>query len=150
MATPAEIALLLPVVISRARKLTRNYHDGEDLAHDAILKALHASDSCQHHLGGWVYSILTSTFLTRMERVKSDIERVDRYSLEVEAQIMPDVDIELELRRVLRKINRLPKDQRVPLKLAVIGVEYEEIATLLKIPIGTVRSRIARAREALK
>ena len=137
-----------------ARFLCRNTADADDLVQDTLVKAIARAD--QFRLGTdlrvWLFSILHNTFVSgirsyeRRQRA-APIGDDDDDRLRVEA----DQDTQVELRRVLAAVDRLPDDQRrVILLVSVDGLTTDEAAVVLGLPVGTVRSRLARGREALR
>jgi RNA polymerase sigma-70 factor (ECF subfamily) len=69
----------------------------------------------------------------------------------VEVAVPPEQDWSLAARDMVRGLDRLSADQREVLLLVVVeGLEYQDVATVLGVPIGTVMSRLSRARDALR
>jgi len=149
-----------------AYRLTGNRDDAEDLVQDSVLEALRSFD--QFHLGSrfdrWMQRIITYNFIDRQRtrpkvRVESldqprEGEEDDQRTLEV-----PDVTDDpahlLEERElaepVQRALDELPAEYRAVVVLSDIeDYSYEEVAVALKVPIGTVRSRLNRGRNILR
>lgn len=130
--------------------------DAEDLAQDALFRVLTRLDSFSgaSSLGTWIYRLTTNLCLTHLRRRKrspvqtgpiSDSPGQDR-------ELGPGSGVQTgeALSRVRAALTDLPDDQRAILILRdVRGLEYEQLAEVLEIPIGTVRSRLFRARRAL-
>jgi RNA polymerase sigma-70 factor (ECF subfamily) len=155
-----------------ARRLTKNEADAEDLVAESVTRAWQARASLAdtRAFRAWMFRILTNTFISerrkmlarpREERlVDESSEREDAFSL-FERLHQPFLlwfaNPEQEfLDKLLgedldRAIAALPEHYRVVVVLAdVEGLKYNEIAEALDLPIGTVRSRLARARSALQ
>jgi RNA polymerase sigma-70 factor (ECF subfamily) len=144
-----------------ATRLTGNAADADDLVQDTMLKAYRAWD--RFELGtnakGWLLTILRHAFINEYRRRKRRPESVDVSALEqftVLSDIQEDdpqgaffdriVDDE-----VLRAIDELPEAFRETLVLSdVEGLSYQEIARVLEVPVGTVKSRLFRARQMLQ
>src|SRR4051794_4955385 len=125
----------------------------DDLVQDTLERAL----SRWHlrraggNLRGWLYAILYNRFLSDQQRLR---RRGPHGALSEDAEI-PGIaggqDSALEHRDLLRAFSTLPEEQRsVLLLIAVEDLSYEEAAQVLGVPIGTVMSRLSRARERLR
>ena len=151
-----------------ALRLTRNPADAEDLVQETYLKAYRAYGSFQEgtNLRAWLYRILTNTFINSYRSKKRRPDEIDLDEVEdlylyrrlggLEAATMSR-SAEDELLdwftdgEVKDALDSLPENFRVPVILAdVEGFSYKEIAEMLKIPIGTVMSRLHRGRKALQ
>ncbi len=165
-----EITGLLDRLYGAALRLAKNRADAEDLVAEAVAKAwanfhtLH-DRSCFH---GWVFRILTNTFLTEcrktaprsLDALCDEHENEPPFSL-FERLHQPFLlwwgNPEQEfLNKVLREdlqraVDALPEVFRIPVILSDLeGLNYHEIAESLGVPIGTVRSRLARGRAQLQ
>ena len=142
-----------------ARWLVRNESDAEDLVQETYRKALLSFASFQTgtNFRAWMFRILKNTFLSscsRLERrmtVAMDSEP-DGSELAVESETPETILIERSNReQVQRAIDDLPGHYREALLLCEVDeMSYQEIAGILSIPIGTVMSRLARARGAIR
>ena len=142
-----------------ARWMARDSHDAEDIVQETYLKALRAFASFRPgtNFHAWMFRILKNTFLS--SRSKLDRRMTVAMDLEDDG---PDLPVEYEtpdsilIRRsdsesVQRAINDLPAHSREVLLLCEVEeMSYQEIAEILEIPIGTVMSRLARARKAVR
>lgn len=136
----------------------------EDAAQEAFLRAWRGRESFQGESSftGWLYQVTRNTCIDLLRR-KGVSEGGGLVSLEGDedepALQLPDPapgpqerTEQAERARVIRQaLNRLPPDKRNPLVLrALDGLSYQEIGDVMGLPVGTVRSRIARARLALR
>jgi len=139
--------------------LAQNREDAEDLVQETFVKALRGFGSFrpETNFRAWIFQILRNTFLSsqsRLERRKTVPLDPDETSLELsgttgtaESPLIERADAEL----VLHEINQLPPAFREVLLLCdVEEMSYKEIAEVLSVPIGTVMSRLARARKAVR
>ena len=139
-------------LIKFALKLTNNKSDAEDLAHTTILKALEKQHLFKEgsNLQYWLGTIQYNTFVTKHRKdrkfhIKGDNELLLKY-----IRIDPNQEKHIELKNILTANNKLTKKHRIVILLYYIkGYTQEEIAKLLNISPGTVRSRLYRARQAL-
>ncbi len=141
---------------SLAYRLTGNHHDAQDLVQEVLLRVRRGLINYQPgNLEGWLGRITTNAFLDRVRRqqrrptvsLPEDAESFIPGSAGIEAE-MAAADLPDDLQRLLAD---LPVDYRAPVVLKdVLGYSYEDIATNLNIPLGTVRSRIHRGRSRLK
>lgn len=134
-----------------ARWLVRNGDDAEDIVQDAFLSAFKALDGFR---GGdartWVLAIVRNTAMNFLRRRKPGTQ-IDTDLME-DGSPNPEQGMLAEARReqVRRAIARLEPEFREALVLREIeGLSYKEIAAVLDIPVGTVMSRLARARQRL-
>ena len=147
-----------------AFRFTNNQADASDIAQEAFIKAYRAIGSfrgdCSFYT--WLYRITVNTAKSFLEsnskhRYSLDVDAPDFESQDTQgvltSQESPDRLIESdELKKVIFKaLNELPSDLKQAIMLREIdGMSYEEIASIMKTPIGTVRSRIFRARQFIE
>jgi RNA polymerase sigma-70 factor (ECF subfamily) len=167
----AEIPALLPGLLATAQRLSRNDTDAEDLVADAIVKALGSLESLRDRasLRGWMCRILTNTFFSQKRRAaaKAETREYEESDGSDEAfsiferlhqpfllwHTNPERDF---LNRLLQEdvacaVDTLPEAFRVVVVLVEIqGFSYQEAADALDVPVGTVRSRLARGRSLLQ
>lgn len=150
----AELVALLPRLRRFALGLTGAADQADDLVQAGCLKALERSDQWQPgtSLASWMYRILQTTWIdqqrtaTRRNTV-ADTDAVERHATD-DAERRRDAGD--NLRDVEREIAALPDEQRVVLVLVCVeGMAYKEAAAVLDLPVGTVMSRLARARGRL-
>jgi RNA polymerase sigma factor (sigma-70 family) len=142
-----------------ARWLVHNSNDAEDLVQETYLKALRSFASFQSgtNFRAWIFQILRNTFLSsrsKLERrmtVAMDSEE-DRPELAVDTETPETILMNRSNSQLAqRAIDDLPVHYRETLLLCEVEeMSYQEIAEILSIPIGTVMSRLARARKALR
>jgi RNA polymerase sigma-70 factor (ECF subfamily) len=142
-----------------ARWLVHNSNDAEDLVQETYLKALRSFGSFQPgtNFRAWIFQILRNTFLTSC----SKLERRMTVAMDSE-EGGPELAVDTETpetilmnrsnsQLVQRAIDDLPVHYRETLLLCEVEeMSYQEIAEILSIPIGTVMSRLARARKAVR
>lgn len=153
-----EIRERMVAVLPRLRRfayaLTGNAEQGDDLVQDACLRALSRIDQWQPgtRLDSWMYRIAQNIWLDRVRANKVRGEVVD---VEVAEAIAGSdgravTESELTLQAVAAALARLPAEQRAVVALVCVeGASYKEAAEITGVPIGTVMSRLARARRAL-
>jgi RNA polymerase sigma factor (sigma-70 family) len=142
-----------------ARWLVRNQGDAEDLVQETYRKALHSFASFQPgtNFRGWIFRILRNTFLSsrsgleRKMTVAMESEE-DGSELAAERETPETILIERSNHQLVqRAIDELPAHYRKVLLLCEVEeMSYQQIAEILSIPIGTVMSRLARARRATR
>jgi len=138
-----------------ARWLVRNDHDAEDIVQESFLKAYKAQESFRgSEPKTWMLSIVRNTAMDFLRRVKSN-RAVTLGDPEYEPEDhSPDPEralLEQSRRDLVRQaISQLAPEFREAIVLREIeGLSYKEIASVLGIPMGTVMSRLARARNLL-
>lgn len=137
-----------------ARWLVGNAHDAEDVVQESFIKAFRAVDRLRAESArAWLLTIVRNTALNHMrERPKGEVDWDAGQPEPVDRSAGPETSLLQQERRerVRSAIERLPVDYRAPLILREIeSLSYKEIAWILKIPIGTVMSRLSRARNLL-
>lgn len=130
----------------------RNHPQADDLVQETFAKALKNIAQLREAkaIDAWLYHILYHCWLDarRRERKTEDIDAVNEAGELVSESSPEDV---VAAARVRAAVLRLPDGQREVLSLVDIeGFSYGEVSTILNIPVGTVTSRISRAREALR
>lgn len=145
-------------------RLTLDRDDAKDLVQDTYLKAYRFVESFQKgtNAKAWLFRILKNSFINdyrkkSKEPSKVDYQEVETYynSEDVDRQITPDLRVEalqdMIGDEISNALNALDVDFRTVIILCDLeGFKYEEMAKILDIPIGTVRSRLHRARQLLK
>ncbi|MBQ0821704.1 sigma-70 family RNA polymerase sigma factor [Microvirga sp. HBU67558] len=136
-----------------ARSLTRDEVQAEDLVQDALVRAYEhkASFRPSGNLRGWLLSIVHNAFIDNRRRRIAELRRWEQAAELAESAAMPDQESRVRLQQVQAAFMSLPDEQRAALHLVAIeGLSYQEAATALKIPVGTLMSRLGRARAALR
>jgi RNA polymerase sigma-70 factor (ECF subfamily) len=150
---------LLPSLYNHACWLTRNQAEAEDLVQETFSKALRAFDSfrADTNFKGWIFRILRNTFLTSRTGIAASrtvfLEDHQEALDTTDASPTPEdnlirLDTQAALQRALEQLE--PPLREALLLCDVEEVKYKDIALILDIPIGTVMSRISRARRALR
>jgi RNA polymerase sigma-70 factor (ECF subfamily) len=150
-----QMVQLLPRLRRFAAALTGSVADGDDLVQDTVeraLKNLHQWEPGTR-LDNWMFRIAKNRFIdTRRSHKRSGVIAVDvpENTPSVTGDGARAADARLMLADTLGALQKLPPEQREALVLVTIeGLSYRDAADILQIPIGTLTSRIARAREAL-
>ena len=142
-----------------ARWLVRNSNDAEDLVQETYLKALRSFASFQPdtNFRAWMFRILKNTFLSsrsKLERRMTDamVSEEDGPELAVDMETPETILMNHSNAQLVQcAIDDLPVHYRETLLLCEVEeMSYQEIAEILSIPIGTVMSRLSRARKALR
>lgn len=152
----------LDTVYRVAYRLTRDGHDAEDLVQETYLKACKAFGRFEMREFGirpWLIRILHNTFLNRLAREKKAPRATDHQTLEqihgtdgssVGVMSPPALDYENLDAEVKEALDRLAPEFHVVLTMwGTMEFTYREIAEILSLPIGTVMSRLHRARQQL-
>jgi RNA polymerase sigma-70 factor, ECF subfamily len=157
-AIQAELVALLP----RLRRFARGLAGVPDQADDLVQSACERAIARIHQwtpgtrLDSWMFRIIQTIWLDqkRAQRVRTGEGRVDADSPLVEPELAIDgvreMDSQITYDAVRRAMGKLPEEQRAVMMLVCVeGQSYKEAADTLSIPIGTVMSRLSRARTAL-
>ena len=148
-----QMVQLLPRLRRFAIALTGSAADGDDLVQDTVeraLKNLHAWEPGSR-LDSWMFRIAKNRFIDTRRSAKrgktESIETADEYAALDGERAMQS---HLTFQDTAKALQTLPVEQRQAVALVLVdGLTYREAADILEIPIGTLTSQIARAREAL-
>jgi RNA polymerase sigma-70 factor (ECF subfamily) len=138
----------IPALRRYARALTRDTETADDLVQDTLVRALR-SEHLFHEgdVRSWLYTILTNLNRNRLRT----LARRPAFAPIDEADAPGMSGPEAGMRDIERALESLVEDQRAALLLVVLeGLSYREVAEVQGVPIGTVMSRLARARAQLK
>ena len=144
----------LPRLAGFAYALTGNADQRDDLVQETCARALANRDKWQPgtRLDSWMFRIAQNLWLDRKraDRFRGEPVDVDAVDTLVGSDGRAVVENRLELAAVLRGLEQLSPEHRVLIALVCVdGLTYQEAAEVLKIPVGTVMSRLARARLAI-
>lgn len=147
----------LDAAYNLARFLMRNDRDAEDIVQEAALRAFRFFDSFRgENSRAWFLSIVRNTAFTALKRNRMNDETVE-FDEELHGGQVPPMDAGIALDRahdqqsVRAAIEQLPAEFREAITLRELeGMSYKEIADIAGVPIGTIMSRLARARRQLQ
>ena len=152
-----EFAHLLEGEIPRlrryARALTRDASRGDDLVQSSLVRAIAKQHLWQEgtDLRAWLFTILHNQHVNDVRRSAREGTAIPVEEAAATLPVTANAFDSLQLRDLNRAIGRLPDEQRqVILLVGLEGMRYDEVAAILGIPIGTVRSRLSRGRETLR
>jgi RNA polymerase sigma-70 factor (ECF subfamily) len=156
----ADLTDLLPAMLPRlwsfALRITRDRHDAEDLVQRACVRALERPHQLQPDTSAlsWMFSIVHSTWINELQarsvRSRTTVEWDDTLVDTVSDPIARTHEAYVMRSQLVDAVARLPEAQRVVILLvAVEGLSYREAAEVINVPIGTVMSRLARARQTI-
>lgn len=159
-----EIIPHMDALYNFALRLTTDPNDAEDLVQDTIVKAYRFFSSYEKgtNAKAWMFRILKNSFINNYRKTSKkpsqvDYDEVSSYYESIRAERTETSDLEnLMFREMMdddlsTALKRLPEDFRTVVLLCdVEGYTYEEIANMLDVPIGTIRSRLHRGRNLLK
>jgi len=148
----AAIVASIPSLRRYARGLVSDAHRADDLVQDTLERAWSRLGQWQRRgeIRAWMFGILHNQFIDGLRAKRSRPEENAGDELPEVAQRAAQSD-HLELQDLDRTLQRLPAEQReILLLVAVEDMSYQEVANVVGVPIGTVMSRLARARERLR
>jgi RNA polymerase sigma-70 factor, ECF subfamily len=143
----------IPRLRRYARALTRDATAADDLVQDCLARALSKVHLWQNgtDLRAWLFTILHNQHVNHVRRAVREGVAVGLSETEPLLTAAPNQGKRLELRDLERAMARLPEEQRAVLLLVGLeGMRYEEVAAVLDVPVGTIRSRLSRGREMLR
>jgi len=146
------ILACLPNLRAFARGLVRNQDQADDLVQDVIVRALGAARQYQPgtNFKAWIFTILRNCYFNELRRNRDLIRPIE--AADLEAYSTPaNQQARLEFADFRRVFSQLPAEQREALLLiGAEGYAYGEAAAICNCPIGTIKSRVGRARSELK
>jgi RNA polymerase sigma factor (sigma-70 family) len=141
----------LPALRRYAAALAGNAADADDLVQDCLERALARHDTLRDpgSLGRWLRTILHNLYVTRLRRRGAPSLPIEEFAEDVALSAPPED--RGQVRDLVHAMASLSFEHRqIVLLISLEGLSYREVAALLDIPIGTVMSRLARARERLR
>ena len=147
-----EIAALLPRLRRFGRTLARHREDADDLVQIAVERALTRTEQWQPgtRLDSWMFRIMQNAWI---DETRARARRSQTFVAEEEGEHIgvSTTDAQIDAIAVRKAVAQLNDDQRAVIGLVLVeGLAYREAADVLGVPIGTLTSRLARAREALQ
>jgi RNA polymerase sigma-70 factor (ECF subfamily) len=144
-------------LLSFAMKLTLNREEAEDLVQDTTLKALDNESKFVENTNfkGWMLTIMRNIFINNYRKNYRNSTVLDTTEDLYQLNLSQDSGINtpegaLTVTEFAKILSDFPDDQRIPFSLHLAGYKYDEIAKKLKMPLGTVKSRIFFTRRQLR
>src|SRR5690348_4532528 len=147
------LAAEIPRLRRYARALTRDVTRADDLVQNCLTRAVAKQHLWQPgtDLRAWLFTILHNQHVNDVRRSVREGVSVAVEEMAPVLTVHPGALAALELRDLEAAIGKLPQEQRqVILLVGLEGMRYEEVALILGIPVGTVRSRLSRGRDQLR
>jgi len=147
----AELVALLPRLRGHAMALTGSSAAADDLIQDTMVRAWRFRDGFQDgsNMAAWVHRILRNTFYTNATAERRTVQDVDGLHA-AQLTCEPDQEWRVKYSELLAALQQLTAEARDALLLVVAeGMSYEEAAEVAGCPVGTLKSRVNRARERL-
>jgi len=148
-----ELGECIPALQRFAYQLTRNHDRAADLVQDSVERCLRKQHLFNgENLRSWMFTVCRRVFLNqlRSEKSRGTAVPVDDVPGSLFA-IEPAQEETMHYQTVVSEFRALPHNDKVVLALiAIEGLKYDEAAKLLDVPVGTVRSRLSRARTRLR
>ncbi|MCB8819787.1 sigma-70 family RNA polymerase sigma factor [Microvirga rosea] len=146
-----ELLDAVPNLRSFAISITRNSDRAEDLIQETILRAWDKRDKFEPgtNLSAWLFTILRNAFYSHYRKVSKEVEDSDG-SYAAKQIVMPEQMSRLDLQDLHEALGKLSSEHREALLMvAAEGISYEEAAMRMGVAVGTVKSRVNRARARL-
>jgi len=143
----------IPGLRRYARALTRDDAAADDLVQDCLVRGLAKQHLWKEgsNFRAWLFTILHNQYVNSVRRGVREGTAVGISETEPSLTHAADQGQRLELRDLDRALARLPEEQRTTILLVGLeGMRYDAVAEIMGIPVGTVRSRLSRSRDALR
>src|SRR5215813_14427809 len=143
----------IPRLRRYARALTRSTDRADDLVQETLLRAVAKAHLWQQgtDIRAWLFTIMHNQYVNMVRRAIREEATVDIEQLSSSLAATTDPTASRQLRELERALGRLPGEQReVILLVGLEGLSYDQAAAILNVPLGTIRSRLSRGREALR
>lgn len=147
----AELIELLPSLRAFARSLAHNSAQADDLVQDTLVKALANVDRFEPgtNLRAWLFTILRNHYYSQLRKLKREVEDADG-KFAARLAVRPEQDGSVDLEDFKVAFQQLAPDHREVLTLVgASGCSYEEAAQICGCAVGTIKSRVNRARRKL-
>jgi RNA polymerase sigma factor (sigma-70 family) len=148
----ASIESCIPAMRRYSLLLLGGQEDADDLVHDTLLRALERLDTkrTDGDARPWLFATMNKLFVSRLRKARAGHSAGVENS-HGEPSSAPAQEIGLLLRDLVRAVSKIPPEQRVVLLMVSLeDYSYADVADVLGIPVGTVMSRLSRARERLR
>ncbi len=146
-----QLVAAIPGLRAFGLSLTSRNDRADDLVQETVMKAWkhHASFTPGSNMKAWLYTILRNEFYSQLRRRRREVEDVDGiYSGKI--SVLPEQDAHLDMTDLRNALAKIPDDQREAIILVgASGFSYEEAAEICAVAVGTIKSRVSRARNQL-
>lgn len=143
----------IPRLRRYARALTRNMVLADDLVQETLMRAVQK----QHlwdpgtNLRAWLFTIMHNQYVNQVKRIMRDRATTELSECAQSLVATTDPTVSRQLRELEHALGEIAEEQReVILLVGLEGMSYDQAAAILNIPVGTIRSRLSRGREALR
>jgi RNA polymerase sigma-70 factor (ECF subfamily) len=143
----------IPRLRRYAWALVRDGARADDLVQDTLTRAIAKEHLWQPgtNLAAWLFTLMHNQNVNTVRRAQREGTTIDVEQCSATLIANTDPEASCKLRELDRAIARLPDEQRqVLLLVGLEGIAYDDAAAILRIPVGTVRSRLSRARDSLR
>ena len=143
----------IPRLRRYARALTRSADRADDLVQEVLIRAISKAHLWQTgtDIRAWLFTIMHNQYVNMVRRAMREETTIDIEQMSSSLVATTDPTASCQLREIERALTCLPDEQReVILLVGLEGMSYEAAAQVLSVPVGTVRSRLSRGREALR
>jgi len=148
-----ELTECIPVIRRYARALTNDMHRADDLVQDCLERAWSRLHQFQQgsNMRAWLFTIMHNIYANQARRYNKTPQLVDIDTIADFPCSNSRQELNLELYDLEYALQQLPHEQReVLLLVGLEGMRYQEVSDIIGIPVGTVMSRLYRAREKLR
>ena len=146
-----KLTALRPELLAFAASLTQNAGEAEDLAHDAVVRVLQSGSAPKSasDLRPWMFRIVKNLFIDRKrkERVRREFSIAQNRLSNIEPTHTGDPVEALMVRQAYAKLSSRVRE--ILCLVDILGLTYAEAAAVIDVPVGTVMSRVSRARRAM-
>jgi RNA polymerase sigma-70 factor (ECF subfamily) len=147
----SQLVVQIPYLRAFAISLSGSYSVADDLVQDTLMKAWSHSGSFQQgtNLRAWLVTILRNTYFSQFRKRAREIQDTDGFYSE-QILVKGEQESKLQMNDVQRALDKLaPEHREILLMIGVAELSYEEAAQILDVAVGTVKSRLNRARAKL-
>jgi len=146
-----KLTALRPELLAYATSLSQDSAEAEDLAHDAVVRALQSGSAPRKiaDLRPWMFRIVKNLFIDekRKERVQREFSIAQSRLSDIGPAQASDPVEALMVRQAYAKL--APRDREILCLVDILGLTYAQAAAVIDVPVGTVMSRVSRARRAM-